>query len=216
MFTGIIKGIGTLVDIQKLPNHSTQTHWVKLPKLCSQNLAIGASVALNGCCLTVTDSKEDCLFSFDLIEETLKKTNLGQGKVKDKLNIERSLQVGDEVGGHLMSGHIFDTVKISSIEQKRGNCIIQFELTEAISPYIFSKGFIGLDGCSLTVGEVTPHSFSVYLIPETLRQTIFQYRKIGERINLEIDTQTKATVDTVQRLLQQHLREWKKDTLHGS
>ncbi|QRN40929.1 MAG: riboflavin synthase subunit alpha [Neisseriaceae bacterium] len=204
MFTGIVQGMGTIVDIQKGNDNKSQTNWVKLPQMSTEGLQVGASIANNGCCLTIAKVEKDVV-AFNLIEETLKRTNLSSFVVGDRINIERSIKMGDEIGGHIMSGHIMRTLVISKIEKSAENCSIFFNLPEEVRPYIFEKGFIGLDGCSLTVGKINGSEFSVHLIPETLDLTIFKYRKIGDEVNLEIDSQTQAIVNTVARFMRDQL-----------
>lgn len=199
MFTGIVQGLGTLVAI-KQDGPDFRRYTVALPQHLTHDLKIGASIANNGCCLTITQINDNQV-SFDLMAETLAKTNLGALCVGDKINIERAAHLGDEIGGHLMSGHIMTKTAITRIEQREHHRTLWFQLPSALAPYILSKGFIGLDGCSLTIGNVTDHEFNVHLIPETLQQTLFGSRKVGDMINVEIDPQTQAIVDTVQRTL---------------
>ena len=119
----------------------------------------------------------------------------------DKVNIERAARFGDEIGGHSMSGHITATAEISRIEANGLNRTVWFRLPENLKGYVFPKGFIGLDGCSLTIGTVSDNEFNVHLIPETLNRTLFGSRRAGERVNVEIDPQTQVIVDTVARIL---------------
>lgn len=198
MFTGIVQGIGEITAISDREHFRTLT--VRLPERAGEGLAIGASVANNGCCLTIThiDGRE---VRFDLMRETLDKTNLGTLTVGDGVNIERAARFGDEIGGHVMSGHITTTVTITRIEQDTDNRTLYFNLPEKLAPYILPKGFVGLDGCSLTIGDVSTSEFNVHLIPETLNRTLFGRRSVGERINLEIDPQTQAIVDTTMRII---------------
>lgn len=198
MFTGIVQGMAEVVAIEK--KEAFQTHTIKLPPSMNQGLTIGASVAHNGCCLTVT-SIENELVSFDLMQATLKLTNLGQLEVGQSVNIERAAKFGDEIGGHSMSGHISLVGHIDEIIDTPNNRTIWFELPKSEMKYVLAKGYIGLDGCSLTIGEVEENRFSVHLIPETLERTIFGARKVGDKINVEFDPQTQAIVDTVERVL---------------
>ena len=124
-------------------------------------------------------------------------------KTGDSVNLERAARFGDEIGGHPMSGHIIATTPISRIEQNEHNRTLYFRLPPQLAAYILPKGFIGLDGCSLTIGDVTAHEFNVHLIPETLQRTLFGSRQAGDSINIEIDAQTQAIVDTVERVLAQ-------------
>ena len=199
MFSGIVQGMGEVVAIDDLKN--VRRISVQLPKKASKNLTIGASIANNGCCLTITNINNDTV-SFDLMAETLAKTNLGYLKVGDPVNIERALKVGDEIGGHLMSGHIMTTVAIIRIQNTKSHYTVWFRLPENLHKYILPKGFVGLDGCSLTVGEVRQNEFCVHLIPETLQRSLFGMREVGDFVNLEIDAQTQAIVDTVEKVLQ--------------
>jgi riboflavin synthase len=162
----------------------------------------GASIAHNGCCLTVTAINDD-LLSFDLMQETLKVTNLGGLEMGDRVNFERAARIGDEIGGHQMSGHILCTAEVIEVVKSENNHQIRFTLPEAFSRYLFTKGYIGIDGISLTVGQVSGSEFDVNLIPETLARTNIGGRRPGDRVNIEIDPQTQAIVDTVERVMQQ-------------
>ena len=199
MFTGIVQGTGKIIRIAQ-PATDFRTHTVLLPEHMAHDLHIGASVAHNGCCLTVTET-DGRTARFDLMAETLDKTNLGRLKAGDLVNLERAARFGDEIGGHLMSGHITATTEILRIERTEHNTTMHFALPAALKPYILPKGFVGLDGCSLTIGGVGEDSFCVHLIPETLRRTLFGTRQAGDTVNLEIDPQTQAVVETVGRIL---------------
>lgn len=199
MFTGIVQGMGRVVSVEQ-PAADFRTHTVELPEDMAGGLQTGASVAHNGCCLTVTEA-DGRTARFDLMAETLDKTNLGRLKAGDLVNLERAARFGDEIGGHLMSGHITATTEILRIERTEHNTTMHFALPAALKPYILPKGFVGLDGCSLTIGSVGEDSFCVHLIPETLRRTLFGTRQAGDTVNLEIDPQTQAVVDTVGRIL---------------
>ena len=191
--------MGRVVSIEQ-PAADFRTHTVELPEDMAGGLQTGASVAHNGCCLTVTET-DGRTARFDLMAETLDKTNLGRLKAGDLVNLERAARFGDEIGGHLMSGHITATTEILRIERTEHNTTMHFALPAALKPYILPKGFVGLDGCSLTIGSVGEDSFCVHLIPETLRRTLFDTRQAGDTVNVEIDPQTQAVVDTVGRIL---------------
>ncbi|GAM70092.1 riboflavin synthase eubacterial/eukaryotic [Vibrio sp. JCM 19236] len=154
--------------------------------------------------MTVT-SVEGSVVTFDLMKATLDLTNLGELTVGDSVNIERAARFGDEIGGHNMSGHIVSTVKIVDVVTSPNNKTIWFEAPSEQMRYILPKGYIGLDGCSLTIGEVKENRFSVNLIPETLTRTLFGQRSVGDLVNLEVDPQTQAIVDTVERVLANRL-----------
>ena len=199
MFTGIVQGTGTIVSIDEKPNF--RTHVVRLPEDMLDNLQLGASVAHNGCCLTVTEVNGD-LVSFDLMKETLRLTNLGELKEGDPVNLERAARFNDEIGGHLMSGHIICTAEVAKILTSENNRQIWFRMPhEDLMKYVLHKGYIGIDGISLTIGEVTRTRFCVHLIPETLERTTLGTKRLGDKINIEIDPQTQAIVDTVERVL---------------
>ncbi|HHF3848308.1 TPA: riboflavin synthase, partial [Haemophilus influenzae] len=190
MFTGIVQGTAPIHSIKETANFRTQV--VKLLPEMRKDLEIGASIANNGVCLTVTEINGD-LVSFDLMQETLKITNLGTVKVGDYVNIERAMQMGTEIGGHLLSGHIYCTAKISDIIASENNRQIWFELPSTdVMKYILTKGFVAVDGISLTIGEVKGTQFCVNLIPETLQRTLMGQRKVGDIVNIEIDPQTQA------------------------
>ena len=191
--------MGRVVSVEQ-PAADFRTHTVELPEDMAGGLQTGASVAHNGCCLTVTET-DGRTARFDLMAETLDKTNLGRLKAGDLVNLERAARFGDEIGGHLMSGHITATTEILRIERTEHNTTMHFAMPAALKPYILPKGFVGLDGCSLTIGSVGEDSFCVHLIPETLRRTLFGTRQAGDTVNLEIDPQTQAVVDTVGRIL---------------
>ncbi|MCI5764342.1 riboflavin synthase subunit alpha [Actinobacillus porcinus] len=199
MFTGIVQGTAQIQSIVEMRNF--RTHTVKMPQELLAGLETGASVANNGVCLTVTNIEND-LVSFDLMTETLRITNLGNLKQGDFVNIERAMKFGDEVGGHILSGHVYCTAKVSQRIPSENNLQIWFELpTQDVMKYILTKGFIAIDGISLTIGEVKDNQFCVNLIPETIDRTLIAQRQLGDLVNIEIDPQTQAIVDTVERYL---------------
>jgi riboflavin synthase len=198
MFTGIVQGTAEVVQIEEKENF--RTHVLRLPESLLPGLEPGASVAHNGCCLTVVDIDGDRV-SFDLMQETLKVTNLGELRVGGKVNVERAVRFGDEIGGHAMSGHILCTAEVSRVIESPNNHQVWFRIPEQWTKYIFTKGYVGIDGVSLTIGDVEGTEFNVNLIPETLQRTNIGGRKIGDRINIEIDPQTQAIVDTVERVM---------------
>ena len=199
MFTGIVQGTAKVVSIDEKPNF--RTHVVELPEYMLDGIETGASIAHNGCCLSVTEINGNKI-SFDLMKETLRITNLGELAVGDTVNVERAAKFSDEIGGHLMSGHIMTTAEVAKIVTSENNRQIWFKMQDpSLMKYILYKGFIGIDGISLTVGEVTATRFCVHLIPETLQRTTLGSKKLGHRVNIEIDPQTQAVVDTVERVL---------------
>ncbi len=198
MFTGIVAGTAPVVAIAA--REKFQTHIVELPLEWIDGLEPGASVAHNGCCLTVT-AVNGSQVSFDLMQETLACTNLGEIQVGDRVNIERAARFGAEIGGHAMSGHVLCTAEVIEVIDTPDNRTTWFRLPDAYARFLFTKGYIGVDGCSLTIGQVRGSEFCVHLIPETLARTSLGWRAPGQRVNIEIDPQTQVIVDTVERLL---------------
>ncbi|GAB2718756.1 riboflavin synthase subunit alpha [Halomonas garicola] len=203
MFTGIVQGTAEVVEVRE--REAFRTHVVAMPEALRQGLETGASVAHNGVCLTVTAIDGDHVH-FDLMRETLRVTNLGEVVVGGRVNIERAARFGDEIGGHAMSGHVMSVAEVLSIEEAPDNRRLWFALPDNCVRFVFDKGYIGIDGISLTVGEVRrpadgPASFCVDLIPETLARTTLGDRTPGDGVNLEIDPQTQAIVETAERFL---------------
>ena len=186
MFTGIVEGIGTVEKISKdTKNRSAIQMTINLGDH-SKGLKIGQSVALNGVCLTVTKlSKPNCVF--EMIEETTKKTDLGNLKPGGIVNIERSLKAGDRLEGHFVLGHVDGVGTIKKIEKKPKEVQVWFEVPKNLAKYVVKKGSIAIDGISLTVVDVKKNLASVCLIPHTIDVTNFQTRKIGDKINIETD-----------------------------
>ena len=207
MFSGIVEGTGIITDIEERSEH---IHWkVQLPKGSEEGLGIGASVSLDGVCLTATNI-EDRIIGFDLIQETLQRTTLNERRIGDTVNIERALRYGEEVGGHLVSGHIMATgtiVDITNPMQQSGEntddtADIQISIPNSLIDYIFEKGYIAIDGISLTIGKVDESAgFYLHIIPETLRRTTLGTKSVGDSVNIEIDSMTQAVVDTVKRVM---------------
>ncbi len=198
MFTGIVQGTAEVVEIQERKNF--RTHVLQMPADQLEGLEPGASVAHNGCCLTVTRVEGDRV-AFDLMQETLRVTNLGELSRGQWVNVERAARFGDEIGGHQMSGHIIATAEVTRVIEDENNRQLWFRLPERLAKYVFEKGYIGIDGISLTIAEVKGCEFDVNLIPETLARTNIGTRQPGDRVNIEIDPQTQAIVDTVERIL---------------
>ncbi|OCG00849.1 riboflavin synthase [Gilliamella sp. wkB112] len=198
MYTGIVQGIGQIIEIAD--QDKLRTYKIKLPHKLTNNIEIGASIANDGCCLTVTDFADDWV-TFDIMEETLALTTLGDKKLHDYVNIERSAKYGDEIGGHVMSGHVSCTATIVDIQKTSTNCAMTLAMPAQFMKYVLYKGFIGIDGASLTIGEVKGDQFEIHLIPETLAITTLDTKKVGDKVNIEIDSQTRAIVDTVERVV---------------
>jgi riboflavin synthase len=198
MFTGIVQGTAEVIAIEEKADF--RTHTIRLPHALCKDLQAGASVAHNGCCLTVTRIEGDRV-SFDLMRETLRVTNLGELRLGDRVNFERAARFGEEIGGHQMSGHILCTGKVEAVEISENNRRVRIRLPDNLAKYLFTKGYIGVDGISLTIGKVEEAAFDVNLIPETLQRTNLGNRQLGDRVNIEIDPQTQAIVETVERVL---------------
>lgn len=200
MFTGIVQAACDVVAIQK--RAGLHTLEVALPARLQEGLTTGASVANNGVCLTVTRLANDRVF-FDVMEETLSLTNLSDLQVGSQVNIERSLTFGSEIGGHILSGHIHTTAKVDAVSHTDEHYDLTLSVAAKWMPYILYKGFIGVNGCSLTIGRVEGNTFMLHLIPETLKLTNLGQVVPGSLLNIEIDSQTQAIVDTVERVLAQ-------------
>ena len=186
MFTGIIVGTGKVTKIdQKTKNRSAIQMTVNLGKY-AKGLKIGQSVAINGVCLSATKiSNNNCVF--EMIDETTKKTDLGNVKAGSTINVERSLKVGDRLEGHFVLGHIDGVATITKIEKKPNEVKIWFKIPKKLTKYVVKKGSIALDGISLTLVDVKKDIASVCLIPHTINVTNFKSKEIGDKLNIETD-----------------------------
>ena len=203
MYTGIVQGLEKIIEIKKGDGFitivvSNQHHFFA-------DVFIGASVAINGVCLTVTTI--DTVLNqihFDISDVTLALTTLKNLKVDDAVNIERSAKVGAENGGHNLYGHIEGTAIIKTLEQRGETFHIDLQIPDGNIKYFFLKGFIGLNGCSLTINRVDRQAseISIDLIPETLRLTTWKDAKVGDEVNYEIDQMTRTLVDTLENIHQ--------------
>ena len=195
MYTGIVSGTAPVIAVAN--GEGIRALTIDLDGF-SNGLQIGASVALDGVCMTVV-SMEGTEVRFDAIEETLSRTTLGRAIQGRMVNVERSLRMGDELGGHILSGHVMMTAKIiERVERGEGLDLVIENPLEA-RPYILEKGFIAIDGMSLTIGETSDEGFALHIIPETLRVTTIGEKEVGDSVNLEIDSRTQAVVETVMR-----------------
>ena len=168
----------------------------------SEGLELGASVAINGVCLTATEVEESNA-CFDIVRETLENSNLGTLAKGSRVNVERSFRVGDEIGGHILSGHVVGTATVDAIEEGENERNLWFHVEADWLRFLHHKGFAALDGASLTIAAVDPSTqrIKVSLIPETIARTTLGTVAQGDRVNLEIDPQTRAIVETVERVL---------------
>jgi len=198
MFTGIVSGKGYVQKIIKSKDYISLI--IKAPKGFSKNLIKGASVSVNGVCLTVKKDKTDIL-EFDVIEETLQKTNLKNLSKSSRVNLERSMTAKTEIGGHLVSGHIHGTGEVLKVINRQATKDLQIKIPTSLREYFFYKGYVALNGCSLTIGKVLKTSFYIHLIPETVSVTTFKDIKQGDLINIEVEQATINTVETVKRVM---------------
>ncbi len=183
MFTGLVQDIGVIKSIDK----SSGDWRIEVDvSLNVTSVQIGASVACSGCCLTVVDKSNSSLF-FDVSEESLSKTIIGSWSVTTRINIEPSLKLGDEMGGHIVSGHVDCVSKIIAIEPEGDSHRIKIAIPEGFEQYFASKGSVTIDGVSLTVNEVEGDCFGVNIIPHTWEHTTLGDRQAGDQINIEID-----------------------------
>jgi len=202
MFTGIVQSQAEVISINIIDDRCRLV--ISGDKSLITSLTLGASIAINGVCLTVVEYTEftesKAKIAFDVIDETLKVTNLGKLGLHSLVNVERSLKIGDEIGGHMVSGHVH--CQATLVEQKLTdtNCALYFQCNKKWMKYILAKGFITVNGTSLTVGEVLDNQFSVHLIPETLTRTNLSLLTITDNVNLEFDQQTITIVSTIERM----------------
>jgi len=197
MFSGIIQEVGIVKKLSTKNN--VQKIQIKCTKGFLENLDIGNSVSVDGVCLTIVKLAEGMLF-FDVIEETISRSIITEYQIGTKVNLENSLKYGESVGGHLCSGHVHTKGVIKEVELNGDSKSMLIELDQKWSKYVLEKGYISVNGCSLTIGKVSGNSFNLHLIPETLRATNLNDLIFGGFINIEIDQNTIAIVDTTERL----------------
>ena len=203
MYTGIVQGLEKIIEIRQGEGYRTLV--ISNQHDFFHDVFIGASVAVNGVCLTVTKIDQTAnQIHFDVSDLSLSLTTLGQVNLGDEVNIERSAKVGAENGGHNLYGHIEGMAKVSRLEHRGDTLHLDLEIPEENIKYFFLKGFIGLNGCSLTVNRVdrASHQISIDLIPETLRLTTWKYIQQGDLVNYEIDQMTRTLVDTLEHIHQ--------------
>lgn len=198
MYSGITRGLFPVTSVEK--RTGVTRFDVELSAALAQGVELGASISIDGVCCTAMHI-DGHRIGFEAIAETLSLTTLDALAVGRKVSVERSCRIGDELGGHDVFGHIIGTGRVLA----RAFVGEQLDLTVGVPAlwmkYIATKGFIALDGSSLTVGAVRPDSFDVHLIPETQRLTGFANKAVGDRLNVELDSRTVAIVDTVERVL---------------
>ncbi|MDZ4789520.1 MAG: riboflavin synthase [Blastochloris sp.] len=189
MFSGIVEETGIVRSLQ-LGEKSCQLT-VEANRVLG-GIKLGDSIANNGCCLTVS-SVSGKMITFDLLQETLRATNLGDLSAGHRINLERSLQVNDRIGGHFVTGHVDTTGVITVWEKKGQDYTLEIEVPFGMERYLVPKGCVAIDGISLTVGQVEENRFSLWIIPHTMEVTALQERQVGDRVNLEFDLLAKYT-----------------------
>jgi len=183
MFTGIIEELGTVKGVRR------QSDGMRLSvtaKVIMDGMKTGDSIAVNGACLTVTEF-DSSSFTADVSGETVNRTNIGKLRVGDKVNLERPMRLSDRLGGHLVSGHVDAVGVIRGITKKGDVSVLTFEAPKEISKYLIFKGSVAVDGISLTVNDITGNTFSITVIPHTVKMTTLGFKKIGDIVNLEAD-----------------------------
>lgn len=207
MFTGIVQGVARVEQVTD--RNGLRTLRLDFPNGFDADLQTGASVSVDGTCLTVTALHERAA-DFDVMQQTLSQTTLGGLKEASTVNVERSAKEGAEVGGHVLSGHIDFKATIVSIRAPENNRVLRIAVPAPWMRYVFAKGYIAVNGASLTVAEAQRDAgdsgwFEVWLIPETLRMTTFGELREGDALNIEIERQTQVIVDTVRAAVDERL-----------
>lgn len=205
MFTGIVQAVATVTALTDRPGLRSFT--LAFPSGFLDGQDIGASVSCDGCCLTVTAHRGADQADFDVMQQSLALTTLGTLQVGSRINVERAARDGVEIGGHPISGHVDCQATVAEIRRPENNHVLRIAVPPAWMRYVFPKGYIAVNGASLTVAEVDRAAgcFEVWLIPETLRQTTFGDKPVGAALNLEIERGTQVMVDTVRATLEERL-----------
>ena len=200
MYTGIVQEQLPISGIVKKDGLTTFS--LEFPEQLMEGLETGTSIAVNGVCFTVTDISGSKV-SFDAIQESLALSNIKYLEKGSMVNVERSAKQDAEIGGHILSGHVMNTATVSCIEVSENNCRLTLAGDSTWLKYVFDKGFLGVNGASLTVAKLDREasSFCINLIPETLKRTNFSLLNVGDEVNIEIESQTQVIVDTVERVL---------------
>ena len=197
MFTGIVAGTGRIAELE---GNDVIRIVIDFAMVSTEGLEEGASVSVDGVCLTVVDINGKYI-SFDVIPETLSLTTLGEKIVGNWVNLERALKMGDELGGHLLSGHIMGVGEIIERTSGDDHLDLLIDCQDDILKFVQQKGYIAIDGISLTIGEVDDGGFALHLIPETMKLTTIGGKQLGEHVNIEVDSMTQTIVSTVERVL---------------
>jgi riboflavin synthase len=205
MFTGIVQGVATVSALEQRPGLVSFT--LQFPDGLVAGLEIGASVAVDGVCLTVTALPRPDAASFDVMQQSLGLTTLAGLAPGSRVNVERAARDGAEIGGHPLSGHVDGLGRVTAVRTPENNRVLRIALPPQLMRYVFAKGYIAVNGCSLTAAEVDKREgwFEVWLIPETLRMTTFADKHAGDTLNVEIERQTQVFVDTVRDAIDERL-----------
>ena len=208
MFTGIVQGLATVRAITDRTGLRSFT--LAFPPGFAAGLTIGASVAVEGVCLTVTTLRGSDAAEFDVMQQSLSLTTLGALREGSAVNVERAARDGAEIGGHPLSGHIDFMARVAEIHQPENNHVLRIAVPAPWMRYVFAKGYIAVNGASLTVAQAQRQAdgsgcFEVWLIPETLRATTFAEKAVGAGLNIEIERQTQVFVDTVRSAIDERL-----------
>jgi riboflavin synthase len=207
MFTGIVQGVARVSQIDERPGLRSMR--LTFPEGFGNGLQVGASVSVDGVCLTVT-ALHGGAATFDAMQQTLSLTTLGTLVVGGAVNVERAAKQGAEVGGHELSGHVDFKAEVVAVRTPENNRVLQIAVPAPWMRYIFAKGYIAVDGASLTIAEAHREDdgsgwFEIWLIPETLRMTAFAGKRAGDPLNIEIERQTQVIVDTVRATVDERL-----------
>ena len=205
MFTGIVQALAQVANITDRPG--LRSFELAFPAGFDAGLEIGASVACDGVCLTVTSMPGPGRATFDVMQQSLALTTLGSLVVGSALNVERAARDGAEIGGHPLSGHVDCLATLVGLRQPENNHVLRIQVPARHRRYVFAKGYIAVNGASLTVAEADRQAgwFEVWLIPETLRMTTFGSKRVGDALNIEIERGTQVVVDTVRDALDERL-----------
>ena len=205
MFTGIVQAVATVSALVDKPGLRSFT--LAFPRGFCDGLEIGASVAVDGVCLTVTERVGADAANFDVMQQSLVLTTLGSLALGSRINVERAARDGAEIGGHPLSGHVDFQATLASVRQPENNHVLRIAVPPAWMRYVFPKGYIAVNGASLTVSDANKAEgwFEVWLIPETLRMTTFGQKAAGAALNVEIERSTQVMVDTVRAAVDERL-----------
>jgi len=205
MFTGIVQAVATVSALTDKPGLRSFT--LAFPRGFCDELQIGASVSVDGVCLTVTERVGEDAANFDVMQQSLALTTLGSLKPGGRINVERAARDGAEIGGHPLSGHVDFQATLASVRRPENNHVLRIAVPPAFVRYVFAKGYIAINGASLTVADANKAEgwFEVWLIPETLRMTTFGEKAAGAALNIEIERSTQVMVDTVRDAVDERL-----------